>query len=165
MSTTQRQRGFSMMELLIALMIIGVIATLGIRAMAGNTDKARYVKANDTIRIMAEGLDQYYLAMNGKYPDFASWDAMIEPNSPLVKKNLIPANMPAKDPWDQPYEGKSGKGTYTLKCVGDPNNPDDRPAIIREPGIIQGGPSGQAPTQGGAPAGDKGSAPAGEGKK
>ena len=153
MSNSQRQRGFSLMELLIALMIIGVIATLGIRALTGNTDKARYVKANDTLRIVSEGMDQYYLANNGKYPDLSSWDAIVEPNSPLVKKNLIPPNVPPKDPWDQPYEGKSGKGTYTVKCVGDPNNPAERPAIIREPGVLQGGPTGQAPAEGGAAAG------------
>jgi len=156
MIKTQRQRGFSLMELLIALMIIGVIATLGIRALTGNTDKARYIKAMDNLRIMSQGLDQYYMSNNGKYPDLASWDAMVEPNSPLVKKNLIPANMSPKDPWDQPYEAKSGKGTYELKCAGDPNNPGERPAIILEPGRLQGGPTGQAPPEGGPPAGGGG---------
>jgi len=97
---------------------------------------------------VAEGLDQYYLASNGKYPDFASWDAMVDPSSPLVKKNLIPPNVPPKDPWDQPYEGKAGKGSYTLKCVGDPNNPQERPPITREPGVLTGGPTGQAAPEG-----------------
>jgi general secretion pathway protein G len=163
MSKKQRQHGFSLMELLIALMIIGVIATLGIRALTGNTDKARYIKATDNLRMMSQGLDQYYLANNGKYPDLGSWEAMVEPNSPLVKKNLIPANMAPKDPWDQPYEAKSGKGTYELKCAGDPNNQAERPAIIWEPGRVVGGPTGQAPAEGGG--GDKGAAPAGEAKK
>jgi general secretion pathway protein G len=152
MNTTQRQRGFSLMELLIALMIIGVIATLGIRALTGNTDKARYIKVMDNLRMVGQGLDQYYMANNGKYPDFTSWEAMVEPNSPLVKKNLIPANMSPKDPWDQPYEAKSGKGSYELKCAGDPNNLAERPPIILEPGRLQGGPTGQAPVEG-APAG------------
>lgn len=164
MSKKQRQRGFSLMELLIALMIIGVIATLGIRALTGNTDKARYIQANDKMRTMSQGLDQYYMANNGKYPDLASWEAMVEPNSPLVKKNLIPANMPAKDPWDQPYEAKSGKGTYQLKCAGDPNNQAERPPITYEPGLIVGGPTGAPPAEGSG-GGDKGAPPAGEVKK
>lgn len=139
-TTRQAQKGFSLMELLIALMIIGVIATLGIRALRGNTDKARYIKANDTIRMMAEGLEQHYLAFS-KYPEGATWESLAGPESVLVKKNYIPANMPVNDPWGVPYEAKVTRGNYELKCLGDPNDQEERPAIIREPGKQTGGPS------------------------
>ena len=51
---------------------------------------------------------------------------MIDANSPLVKENMIPVNVPAKDPWEQPFEAAAGKGKYQLKCAGDPNNPEER---------------------------------------
>lgn len=145
-SSASRQRGFSLMELMIALMIIGVIATLGFKAYGKYSAKARYTKAQDTMKTVAEGLDQHYLKY-GKYPDLGSFEAMVDANSPLVKQNMIPVNTPAKDMWDQPFEGKSTKATYELKCLGDPTDQEDRPPFTREPGKIGGAsttPGGEA---------------------
>jgi len=144
------QRGFSLMELMIALMIIAVIATLGFKAYGKYSAKARYAKAQDTVKTVAEGLDQYYLKF-GKYPDLASFEAMVDANSPLVKQNMIPVNTPGKDMWDQPYEGKSTKATYELKCLGDPTDQEDRPPFTREPGKIGGGVPAPAPENTGGP--------------
>ena len=143
------QRGFSLMELMIALMIIGVIATLGFKAYGKYSAKARYTKAQDTLKTVSEGLDQYYLKY-GKYPDIGSFEAMVDGNSALVKQNMIPVNTPSKDMWDQPFEGKSTKANYELKCQGDPTDLEERPPFTREPGKIGGGaiaptlPSGEA---------------------
>jgi len=146
-SSAPRQRGFSLMELMIALMIIGVIATLGFKAYGKYSAKARYTKAQDTLKTVAEGLDQYYLKY-GKYPDLGSFDAMVDANSPLVKQSMIPVNTPGKDMWDQPFEGKSTKAIYELKCLGDPTDQEERPPFTREPGKIGGGapaaPTGEA---------------------
>ena len=154
MKSHSRQSGFSLLELLIAMMIIAVIATLGVQQYAKYSARARHLKAADNLKLVGDGLDQYYLK-HGSYPDFGSFDAMIEPNSPLVKESMLVTNMPSKDPWGQPYEGKSTKGTYELKCEGDPTNPEDLGPFSREPGKISGsiqGDSGQ-PSGGTAPAG------------
>lgn len=143
----KRQLGFSLMELLIAMMIIGVIATLGFKGIVKHGDKARYIDANDRLRIVSQGLDQYYL-QNGKYPDFSSWEQMIDANSPLVKKNLIPVNVPALDRWQQPYEGKSGKAGYELTCLGNPADQELQPKITYEPGKITGGSDQGGKTEG-----------------
>jgi general secretion pathway protein G len=137
MNRFRRQPGFSLLELLIAMMIIAVIATLGVKQYAKYSARARHLKAADNLKLVSEGLDQYYLK-HGSYPDFSSFEAMIEPNSPLVKESLIASNMPAKDPWGQPFEGKSSKATYELKCEGDPTNPDELGPFTREPGKISG---------------------------
>lgn len=152
----QAQKGFSLMELLIALMIIGVIATMGFKGYQRYADKARYTKAFTSMKEMSEGLEQHYLA-NGSYPELGSWEAMVDAGSPLVKKNYISVKMPINDPWNQPYEAKSGKGKYELKCAGDPNDQETHPPIIwKEGGNIQGGPAGggKTETKGAAPAGD-----------
>ena len=142
MSPSRRQTGFSLLELLIAMMIIAVIATLGVKQYTKYSAKARHLKASDNLKIVSEGLDQYYLK-HGKYPDFSSFEAMVEPNSLLVKENLIASNMPPKDPWGQSYEGKSSKATYELKCEGDPTNPEDLGPFTREPGKISGSNQGE----------------------
>ncbi len=146
------QRGFSLMELLIALMIIGVIATLGMKGYQKYADQARYRQAQDRLRNVAMGLDQYYMT-NGKYPDFTSWEQMIDASSPLVQKNLIQVNIPKDDGWGQPFEGKAGKGDYELKMAGDPNAQDDRPPVTWKPGQgameQRGGASGGSKDKGG----------------
>ena len=142
MSSSHRQKGFSLLELLIAMMIIAVIATLGVKQYTKYSAKARHLKAADNLKIVSEGLDQYYLK-HGKYPDFGSFEAMVEPNSALVKENLIASNMPPKDPWGQSYQGKSSKATYELKCDGDPTNTEDLGPFTREPGKISGSNQGE----------------------
>lgn len=149
----RRDRGFSLLELLTAMMIIAVIATLGFSQFRKHSAQARYLKAQDDLKIVAEGLDQYYLK-HGRFPDFGSFDAMIDGNSTLVKESLIKPGMSAQDPFGQPYEGKSTRITYELKCAGDPGNPEDAGAIVRTPGqVTNSSPvSGQGP--GGAPKAD-----------
>jgi prepilin-type N-terminal cleavage/methylation domain-containing protein len=151
MNPSRRQSGFSLLELLIAMMIIAVIATLGVKQYTKYSARARHLKAADNLKIVSEGLDQYYLK-HGKYPDFGSFESMIEPNSALVKESLIAPNMPAKDPWGQSYQGKSSKGTYELKCDGDPTNPEELGPFTREPGKVSGSSQGElggtAPAEG-----------------
>lgn len=132
-----KARGFSLLELLVAMMIIAVLGTLGFTQYKKHAAQARYLKAQDDLRIVAEGLDQYYLA-HGRYPDFGGFEAMVDPNSPLVKESLIKVGMSAQDPFGQPYEGKSTRATYELKCAGDPNNQDDAGPIVRTPGQVTG---------------------------
>ncbi len=129
----RKNRGFSLLELLVAMMIIAVLGTLGFSQYRKHGAQARYLKAQDDLKIVAEGLDQYWLK-NGSYPDFGSFDAMVEANSLLVKGSLIKVGMSSIDPFKQPYEGKSSRGSYELKCTGDPDNPDDAPPFTRTPG-------------------------------
>ncbi len=143
-------RGFSLLELLVAMMIIAVIATLGFKQYQKYSANARYVKAQDDLKTVAEGLDQYYLK-HARYPDFGSYEAMVDGNSPLVKESLIKTGMSPQDPFNQPYEGKSTHGNYELKCLGDPDRQEEFGPFTRTPG------QGQtilntAPAAGGAPA-------------
>lgn len=146
-----RQSGFSMLELLVAMMIIAVIATLGFKQYTKYADQANYLKAHDTLNIVGSALDQYYIK-HGRYPEFTSFEAMVEPNSVLVKENMIPVNVANKDPWQQPFEASSGKGTYVLKCAGHPHNAADFGPFSNEPGKMAGEPA----ASGAAAAPDKG---------
>jgi general secretion pathway protein G len=131
----RKDRGFSLLELLVAMMIIAVLGTLGFSQYRKHSAQARYLKAQDDLKIVAEGLDQYYLKY-GHFPDFSSFDAMVDGNSSLVKESLIKTGMSAQDPFGQPYEGKSTKADYLLKCAGDPNNPQDAGPIVRTPSQV-----------------------------
>ena len=151
-----KSRGFSLLELLVAMMIIAVLGTLGFSQYRKHGAQARYLRAQDDLRIVAEGLDQYWLK-HGQYPDFGSFDTMIDSNSALVKESLIKVGMSAQDPFGQPYEGKSTRANYDLKCLGDPANQEDAGPITRTPG--QGQVIGNGPSTGAGP-GAKTDAPA-----
>jgi general secretion pathway protein G len=139
-------RGFSLLELLVAMMIIAVLGTLGFSQYRKHGAQARYLRAQDDLRMVSQGLDQYWLK-HGAYPDYGSYDAMIDSNSSLVKESLIKVGMNPQDPFGQPYEGKSTKANYELKCLGDPSNQEDSPPITWTPGqgMVIGNAPGAAP--------------------
>jgi len=155
----RKTQGFSLLELLVAMMIIAVLGTLGFSQYKKHSASARYIKAGEDLKIVAEGLDQYYLK-HGHFPDFGSFDAMVDSNSPLSKESLIKLGMPAQDPFGQPYEGKSNRGNYELKCAGDPNDQEEHGPIVRTPGQVINSSPVSAPGVAGAPKAD---APAGDG--
>jgi prepilin-type N-terminal cleavage/methylation domain-containing protein len=144
-----RQRGFSLMELMIALTILGILTVIGMNVMKGQTDEARRMRAFDQLRMVKNGLDEHYMK-TGSYPELASWEAMIAPSSPLLTMNFIPTNLPINDPWGNPYEGISTRTRFELKCQGKPDKGPllgpitiTQDGIIGAPGSVQEGPQQQ----------------------
>jgi general secretion pathway protein G len=135
--------GFSLMELMIALTIVGIMAVVGLNVLKNQTDDARRLRAFDQMKQVQEGLAQYYMRY-GYYPELGSWEAMVSSSSPLFTKHFIGSNIPINDPWGQPYEGKSEKTKFELKCIGRPDKgPELGPIIWNEqrtigaPGDVQ----------------------------
>ena len=147
-----RQKGFSLLELLVAMTILAVLGTIGFVQFKKNTALARHQKAIDNVKTIGNGLDQYYLK-HGMFPDLGSYEAMVEANSPLVKEHFIPPNAPSKDPWGQALEGTSTKGNYVLKCAGDPGNQEEFKGFTIKPGEYSDTGQDVGPAQGGAPGG------------
>jgi len=119
-----KQLGFSLMELMIALTIIGIIAVVGLKFMGNQTDEARRMQAFDVLKQVQNGIAEYYLK-TGSYPEIGSWEAMVGANSPLVTRHLIRVDIPTHDPWGAPYEGKSTRTTFEIKCAGRPDRGED----------------------------------------
>ena len=96
------QTGFSLIELLVVLVILGLIAGLVVPNIIGQTEKAKVKAAAATIQRIAMGVDAYYLD-NGEVPERLA-DLVNEPGNvsnwtgPYIKKSIL------KDPWGEAYQ-------------------------------------------------------------
>lgn len=70
-SLKQRQSGFTIVELLIVIVVIGILATLVIVTFSGIQQKARDTKRQTDINAIDSTVEAYY-ASNGNYPTLAN---------------------------------------------------------------------------------------------
>jgi general secretion pathway protein G len=101
----QNQRGFSLIEIMVVVVILGILAALVVPKIISRPDEARVVKAKHDILSIQSALDLYKLD-NGAYP---TTDQGL---SALVKKpttNPAPRNWQGylkalpTDPWGREY--------------------------------------------------------------
>jgi general secretion pathway protein G len=126
-------RGFTLIEIMVVVVILGILAAIVVPKVMDNPDKARIAKAKQDIRSLESALNMYKLD-NFNYP---STDQGIEA---LVQK---PAGSPEpknwkeggyvdrlpKDPWGNPYQylfpGTHGSGVDIYSFGADGTNGGD----------------------------------------
>lgn len=128
-------KGFSLLELLVAMTIIALLGTLGFQQYQKYSISSRHLKAQDDIKVVAEGLDQYFLKY-GQYPELSSYEAMVVSASPLLKENFIKLGMKSLDPFGQNYEGRSTRTNYEIRYLGVPNRTTEFPSVLRTPSQV-----------------------------
>ena len=104
------RRGFSLVEVMIAVVIIGVMAGLVTYATAGYLDRAKRHRARSDLATYSGAVDSYYLA-HGYYPSNQEGLKAVSPEFIKVLQN---------DPWGHPYQYvQPGKGgAYDIICYG-----------------------------------------------
>jgi general secretion pathway protein G len=124
-----RQRGFTLIEIMVVVVIIGLMAAVITPMVMGNVDKAQISKAQQDIRALEQSLQMYRLD-NNSYPTTE------QGLQALVTKPADPnlTNYPekgylqrlGKDPWGQPYHfenpGTHGRD-YDLYTLGADKQP------------------------------------------
>jgi len=104
------QKGFSMIEMMVVLIIIAVLIAGGIRFYMGYIDNSRVTKAKAQISTMQAALDAYY-AENGKYPIGDDGDDKDGLETALTNAGIKcttaqdgnKATCEQKDPWGKEY--------------------------------------------------------------
>jgi general secretion pathway protein G len=123
----KNQKGFTLIEIMVVVVILGILATIVLTNVMGREDEARINAAKTQIRNLEGALDGFKLD-NGFYPTTdQGLEALIKkpeagriPNKWKEGGYLKPARIP-KDPWgfDYHYFAPGGEGReYDLSSYG-----------------------------------------------
>jgi general secretion pathway protein G len=112
-----RTAGFTLIELMVVILIIGLLVALVGPRMMGAADDARVVAAKAQIANFKQALQMYKLKL-GNYPTTSEGlEALI--SNP--KRNFLEQDSIPNDPWDNPYvytsPGAQGHD-YEIVCYG-----------------------------------------------
>jgi general secretion pathway protein G len=122
----QKQRGFSLMEILIALVIIGILGAFVLQNFGGEVTKAKYTKLKADFQTIESALMRYYND-NGFYPTTEQGlDALIRKPETDPEPNNYPRggyiSKMQKDPWGNDYlylsPAEYGEGDYEIITLG-----------------------------------------------
>jgi general secretion pathway protein G len=124
-----RTRGFTLIEIMVVVVIIGLLAAVIVPAVMKRIDDARVAKAKEDIQSLETALTMYYMD-NSKYPtnDQGLGALTTQPTDPTIR-NWKPGGYIeriSKDPWGYDYvftfPGTHGK-PYDLCSLGADNQP------------------------------------------
>ena len=128
------ERGMTLIEILVVLVILSLIATAVAVNVVGSAEKARVERAKtDVQRIASDGVEAYKV-MRGRYPTTEEGlkvlidEKFLKPNS---------ADGKLKDPWDREYiylyPGQAHPDSFDVKSYGadgQPGGTDENADIV-----------------------------------
>ncbi|MEN5016775.1 type II secretion system major pseudopilin GspG [Erwinia sp. Eh17-17] len=128
------QRGFTLLEMMVVIVILGILASLVIPSLMGNKDRAERQKAISDIVTLENALDMYRLD-NNRYPTSEQGlrALVLKPTQAPVPRNYRSdgyiRRLP-QDPWGNDYQlispgTQSSIDIFSAGPDGVPGNSDD----------------------------------------
>lgn len=112
-ATRKTRSGYSLMEVLIAVAIIAVLATLVGPRLLGQLDRSKVTAATTQIRMIETALDTMRLDI-GRYPTEEEGLGLLQTPSESVSAMwtgpYLDGGLP-QDPWGRPYQYRVGGGS------------------------------------------------------
>lgn len=123
------QRGFTLIEIMVVVVILGILAAVVVPNIMGRPDDARITKAKQDIRVLESQLNLYKLD-NYNYPSTQQGlESLVskpagEPEARNYKSGGYIKTLP-KDPWGNPYQylQPGTRGELDLFSLGADNQP------------------------------------------
>jgi len=118
----RRDRGFTLLEILVVVMILGLLISLAAPRIIGRTDEARIVKAKADIKAIEEALNMYKLD-SGIYPTTEQGLIALveEPDTGNIPRRWREGGYLERvpvDPWDNEFLYASDGRQYVLRSLG-----------------------------------------------
>lgn len=126
-TTGPSEDGFTLVELMVVIVIIGLLATVVMINVLPSQDKAMATKARADIATLEQALEMYRLD-NLSYPTSGDLNVLVTPpagsQAGRYRRGGYVKNLP-KDPWGRPYQlavpGRTGPfDIYSLGADGAP---------------------------------------------
>ena len=116
------ERGFTLLEILVVVVILGILGAVVVPQILGRPDTARVQAAQTDIRTLSSALDVYRLD-NFQYPSSEQGlEALVtRPSGFPEPKNYNPEGYIKKlptDPWGSPYVYERADTVYNLFSLG-----------------------------------------------
>jgi general secretion pathway protein G len=103
-NSASRNKGFTLIEIMVVIVILGVLATLVVPRIMGRPDEARAAAAKNDVRQVMNALKMYQLD-NGKFPatDQGLAALVTRPTNGATNWKGYLEKLPV-DPWGKPYQ-------------------------------------------------------------
>ena len=110
--TEAAKRGFTLVELLVVVAILGILGTIAIQNVTGHIAKTRITAAEAGVRALQEACTTYYI-QHKKLP--TSLEQLVEGDDPI----LDGGDGALYDPWDNKYEMETKGKKIVIKSAGE----------------------------------------------
>ncbi len=107
-----RKKGFSLVELLIVISILGIMAAIVIPTFQGHFQKAKEAAAKDNLRILRTAIETYAAKNNGIPPGYPGNDPTQEPMAVEVFRQLADPGEYLKSMPENPFNDMDDLLTY-----------------------------------------------------
>lgn len=122
-ASNRRRRGFTLIEIMVVVIILGILAATIIPQFIGTTHDAKVSTAKSSIAELESALERYYIAFDRHPTTEEGLKALVEPPAGQDKKWRGPyVKLLRPDPWGHPYQyrnpGTHKTGSFDLWSQG-----------------------------------------------
>lgn len=108
--------GFTLIEILLVVVIIGILAAVAVPNLAGKVGKAQTSAAKQSIAAIESAIDMYEVD-NGRFPDSLQ-NLVTKGNEPNWSGPYIKKAESLNDPWGTQFQYTKSENSYTLSSAG-----------------------------------------------
>ena len=122
------QEGFTLIEIMVVVVILGLLATIVAQNVFGETDRARLTRVKADLTTIKDACGRYRIHHQGRYPEDLTELVQVEDGSErYLEMDEVP-----KDPWGTEYRMERQGGRVVIISDGPDGQPDSEDDITTE---------------------------------